>query len=287
MGVTYQIGVALSYQIGYKDFDSTEMRGFLGELIVHSFTVSPELTALMGSGRVAEAELPARAVALSYDLGGAEMPASLRILGGDDVPAMLAEEDDRTRIILLVDKAVFARMGCALDCDTTLHLTTGLRTIALALHEGDRSAEELRIYRVAKVLELLCETVSAMNRAELIPLAGDGALSRADSMRIHAARRMIDEQAHEKLTLDRIARACGLNRAKLTRGFRETFDCTIAEAIAERRLMLASHRLLTTDLPVSSIGYESGYLNNASFARAFARRFGRSPSDYRAYGIAA
>ena len=34
--------------------------------------------------------------------------------------------------------------------------------------------------------------------------------------------------------------------------------------------------LLTTDKPVSSIGYENGYLNNASFARAFSRRFGVS-----------
>ena len=39
--------------------------------------------------------------------------------------------------------------------------------------------------------------------------------------------------------------------------------------------------LLTTDLPVSSIGYVSGYLNNASFTRAFGRRFGHTPTDVR------
>ena len=102
-----------------------------------------------------------------------------------------------------------------------------------------------------------------------------------------AARQMIDDRASEKLTLDLIARGCGLNRSKLTRGFRELFNCTVAEAIAERRLDLARRMLLTTDLPVSSIGYESGYLNNASFARAFGRRFGRSPSDFRLQGLAA
>ncbi len=93
---------------------------------------------------------------------------------------------------------------------------------------------------------------------------------------------MIDDRWNEKLTLDAIARACGLNRAKLTRGFREMFNCSIAEALAERRLLEARRLLLTTDLPVSSIGYESGYLNNASFSRAFSRHFGHSPSDYRA-----
>jgi AraC family transcriptional activator of pyochelin receptor len=65
------------------------------------------------------------------------------------------------------------------------------------------------------------------------------------------------------------------------------FDCSVAEALAERRLAQASRLLLTTDLPVSSVGYEAGYLNNASFARAFGRHFGRSPSDYRAGALVA
>ncbi len=59
------------------------------------------------------------------------------------------------------------------------------------------------------------------------------------------------------------------------------FRCSIGEALAEQRLSQASRMLLTTDLPVSSVGYENGYLNNASFARAFGRRFGKSPSDFR------
>ncbi|MGD9815006.1 MAG: helix-turn-helix transcriptional regulator [Hyphomonadaceae bacterium] len=107
-----------------------------------------------------------------------------------------------------------------------------------------------------------------------------------DTRRVIAARRLIDERWGQKLTLDGIARACGLNRAKLTRGFRDLFGCTVAEALAERRLHQARHMLLTTDLPVSSIGYENGYLNNASFARAFGRRFGVSPSDLRACAAA-
>ena len=98
---------------------------------------------------------------------------------------------------------------------------------------------------------------------------------------------MIDERWSEKLTLDKIARACGLNRAKLTRGFRDMFSCSIAEAIAEQRLSQAKRMLMTTNLPISSIGYENGYLNNASFARAFGRRFGVSPSDFRACQFAA
>jgi len=142
-------------------------------------------------------------------------------------------------------------------------------------------------YRLAKSIELVCETVRLFEAGEMVAAVCESVRAEADSRRLIAARLMVDERWNEKLTLDQIARACGLNRAKLTRGCREMFHCSIAEALAERRLLEARRLLLTTDLPVSSIGYESGYLNNASFSRAFGRHFGRSPSDYRAIGVAA
>jgi AraC family transcriptional activator of pyochelin receptor len=64
------------------------------------------------------------------------------------------------------------------------------------------------------------------------------------------------------------------------------FDCSVTEAIAERRLNGAHRMLLVTDLPVSSIGYRCGYRNNASFARAFTRRFGMAPTQLRASAAA-
>jgi AraC family transcriptional activator of pyochelin receptor len=45
--------------------------------------------------------------------------------------------------------------------------------------------------------------------------------------------------------------------------------------------------LLATDLPVSSVGYACGYLSNASFTRAFSRRYGVVPSRLRAEEMAA
>ena len=130
-------------------------------------------------------------------------------------------------------------------------------------------------------------TARARAAATLVPLDRDGVLSAAEAGRIAAARRLIDERWHEKLTLDSISRACGLNRAKLTRGFRSVFAMSVADAIADRRLGGARDLLLATDLPVSSIGYRCGYLNNASFTRAFSRRFGQAPTQFRSRQIAA
>ncbi|MBI1187323.1 MAG: helix-turn-helix domain-containing protein [Alphaproteobacteria bacterium] len=238
--------------------------------------VSPEMTLLIGPGGLGAAPLPREAMAIAFAADG------FPTLSFDLAPSRHSLKAD-PRLILVIERAAFARVGGPAlgDGARRFHLPSALRAIVLAILDCGLSGETLKVYRLGKSIELLCETIRLLTNEGLVPVAADGALSLDDARRVIAARRMIDERWTEKLTLDKIARACGLNRAKLTRAFRETFDCTIAEAIAERRLSQACLMLRTTDLPVSSIGYENGYLNNASFARAFARRFGRSPSDFR------
>ncbi len=200
-----------------------------------------------------------------------------------DVGRALAAASESCVVFLVATAALvrlggvgLTRAGCA-----TFHLTAQLRAIVLALCDPPAEPEVRPTYQLAKSIQFKSETISQIRGGDLAPVSGGGQLSPADTRRMMVARRLIDERASEKLTLDFIARNCGLNRSKLTRGFKELFDCTVAQAIAERRLELARGMLLTTDLPVSSVGYESGYLNNASFARAFGRRFGRSPSNFR------
>jgi len=248
--------------------------------------VSPEMTALIGPD-VAEAPIPARPIALIATLAAGV--CSLKVDPKPRIKTLLAESDG-ARLIFLVKREAIARLGGGdlLEGEAIgFHLTAELRTIALALRDATGAEAARATYRLAKSIEFVCETLRQFAAGALAPLTSDGQLSSADTHRVIAARRMIDDRASEKLTLDQIARGCGLNRSKLTRGFKDLFNCTVAEAIAERRLDLARRMLLTTDLPVSSIGYESGYLNNASFARAFGRRFGRSPSDFRVQGLAA
>ena len=250
--------------------------------LIERIEVSPELTTLIGCGRMAGAE-PRNAFALGFSLGTPNGQPTLWLNPS-------ATDEASPEIILLVDRDALARLGGRdlIGCNQyAFHLPSALRSIALVLREPPVHGEARTAYRLAKSIELICETIRLFEDGDLVAAPCDGALSEADSRRLAAARRMIDERWNEKLTLDQIGRACGLNRAKLTRGFREMFNCSIAEALAERRLLEARRLLLTTDLPVSSVGYESGYLNNASFSRAFGRHFGRSPSDYRAVGVAA
>ncbi|NEX93444.1 AraC family transcriptional regulator [Caulobacter sp. 17J65-9] len=250
------------------------------EAVAEIIVVSPEMTAVIGAGPLGDAPVPADPVTLTFEFGP---QPSLR-LGAATRPPV------GCRLVFLVAREAVLRIGGArlLDAERqAFHLPGALRGIAVALRDAPVSAEARSTYRLAKSIELLCEAIRLFDAGELAPLSREGGLSPADTRRVMAARRMIEERWTEKLTLDGIARACGLNRTKLAKGFRELFDCTVAEALAEQRLALAGRLLLTTDLPVSLVGYEAGYLNNASFARAFGRHFGRSPSDYRALGMAA
>lgn len=257
----------------------------------HQVVVSHEMTLLRGRGRFADVTAPEGAIAVVFGLGAINTCSSLSVFGEAQVAGMLAQDEPHTRIVLLLAHAVVPRIeGRTVpeaDSCKTFHLSAELRAIALCLRDCERRGEAGEIYLAAKGIELVYETWAALDSGNLTPLAIDSALSRADSERIVRARQLIDDRSNEKLTLEQIAALCGLNREKLTRGFREMFACSVAEAIAERRLTQASRMLATTDLPVSSIGYENGYMNNASFSRAFGRRFGVSPSDFRARQLAA
>jgi AraC family transcriptional regulator, transcriptional activator of the genes for pyochelin and ferripyochelin receptors len=245
--------------------------------------VSDEMTALVGRSGPTAVRIPHGSVAIGYHLGR-PAPASLAL------GPTIRTDDAGTDITLFVAADALQRL-CGEDWrvveEERYHLPSALRSIALALAAPSYEGEALSVYRIGKSIELLCETLRLLSEGELIPMGGGRHLSRIDSERLASARRLIDERWNEKLTIETVARHCGLNRAKLTRGFRETFGCSVAEALAERRLHAARRMLLATDLPVSSIGYKSGYLNNASFTRAFSRRFGLPPSGLRASGIAA
>jgi AraC family transcriptional regulator, transcriptional activator of the genes for pyochelin and ferripyochelin receptors len=245
--------------------------------VAECIQVSHEMVALIGACDADKARWPANPIMLGFDLGAQpmmRMRARANDHGGD-------------AIVLVVAREACLRLFATNPQDGDYHLPTELRLIAHAILDCPAPMPIRATYRLGKSIELLCESFRLLGDDALVPAREDGALSLADARRLLEARRLIDERWNEKLTIDRIARACGLNRVKLNRGFREMFDCTVAVALAERRLEEASRMLRTTDRPISSIGYDSGYLNNASFARAFARRFGVSPSDYRAARIAA
>ena len=242
---------------------------------------APAVQALVGSWPTAPSPAMANACALVFS-GMGNSPNALHAY--PDAEEAFAAATVGFHLALIVSRRSMHRLGGAAltAAAASYHLPTPLRATAMAIIDTRFTGETRETYRLGKSLEVLCDTIQLHAAGELLPLAAAGRkLSAADTRRVLAARRLIDEHCGEKLTLSSIARSCGLNRSKLTRGFRDVFGCTVAEALTACRLERASAMLLTTDLPVASIGHETGYENNASFARAFGRRYGRTPTDFR------
>jgi AraC family transcriptional activator of pyochelin receptor len=251
---------------------------------VEAVSVSPEMVTLLGPGGLGVVSLPEGSAALVLMVGAAGSAPSVRIAkDAGDAP----QDGDVTLVVMRSAlERLFEWSPLAAD-GATFHLTAEIRAVAAALTDCSRVGGSRTPYLLAKSIELLCEIVTAIQSDALVPVAPTGTLSQLDSRRLIEARRIIDDHWSEKLTLGQIARRAGLNRTKLTKGFRELYHCSVSEALSEKRLAEARRQLQSTDLPVGIIGFRSGYLNNASFTRAFGRRFGVSPSDFRACRLAA
>lgn len=241
-------------------------------------SVSPEMLAFVGGGPVAIVPMPPEALVLRFHLGDAPTLT---------FGAAIEEADEAVVVLVVASQACRRLFGNVPEGACRWHLPAELAMLALAIRDCPLPEPARATLRLAKSIELLCATFTHLSAGGLIAADGTSHMSGQDAARLAAARRLVDERWQEKLTLNEIARACGLNRAKLTRGFREAFGSTVADAIATRRLEGAHKLLIATDLPVSSIGYRCGYSNNASFTRAFARRYGVAPTRMRLMDVAA
>ena len=94
---------------------------------------------------------------------------------------------------------------------------------------------------------------------------------------------LVHIQAHleEDLGLEALSRKAGLSPFYLQRLFKAAIGETPKAYTSRLRLERGAFRLLVHDSTVLDIALECGFQNHETFLRAFRRRFGQTPSDYR------
>jgi AraC family transcriptional regulator of adaptative response / methylphosphotriester-DNA alkyltransferase methyltransferase len=91
---------------------------------------------------------------------------------------------------------------------------------------------------------------------------------------------LADRYHDPDLTLDDVAHAVASSRRQVQRLFEESRD-TFRAHLTRLRMDQASGLLASTSMPVHEIARHVGYRQSAQFAKAFRRRTGKSPLEWR------
>ncbi len=83
------------------------------------------------------------------------------------------------------------------------------------------------------------------------------------------------------VTATEAARACGMNRNRLSRLFTDYTGMSFAEFALRYRVSSAAEQLRKTEEPIKAIAVNWGFSDASHFFRSFAKFYGCSPSDYR------
>ena len=98
---------------------------------------------------------------------------------------------------------------------------------------------------------------------------------------VHTVVKYIHLKYSEQIHVEDISRACGLNRSYLSRLFHDATGSTIQDFLMTYRIKEACNMLRNTDNTVSYISFAVGYTDIYTFSKAFKRKTGMTPTEYR------
>lgn len=92
---------------------------------------------------------------------------------------------------------------------------------------------------------------------------------------------VIEANLYNNLSLEELAYLAGLSLSSFKREFVKHYDQSPAKYIKQRKLEKAAKLLKLTELRISEVAYECGFVDLAHFSRSFQQFYRISPSNYR------
>lgn len=108
-----------------------------------------------------------------------------------------------------------------------------------------------------------------------------GNTSKMSDYYIREAIHYIEQNFPYEITIEDIARHCGINRSYFGKIFHKSVGRTPQEFLINYRMMKATELLKMTQLSIADIGNAVGYPNQLNFSRAFKNTYGVSPKNWR------
>ncbi len=98
---------------------------------------------------------------------------------------------------------------------------------------------------------------------------------------VDAAQQYIRDNLSDTLTAESLADLFGTTERRINEEFKQACGLTVHDFVRATRMAHAMTLLSQTDLAVTSVAAEAGYINPANFATSFRQYCGFSPSHYR------
>lgn len=141
-------------------------------------------------------------------------------------------------------------------------------------------------YEAAALLERLIQGDKPPPHTILVPPVGVMARHSTDVLAIEdpnisKALQLIREMGCTEISVDDVARHCGLSRSVLQRRFRRMLDHTVHQEIINVRLKRACQLLAETDLTLIDIAERAGFKHQEYMGVVFRKHQGMTPAQYR------
>jgi len=129
---------------------------------------------------------------------------------------------------------------------------------------------------ILKFEELLLSLFSNKKHKELT----DYFISLCQNQQYHMSR-VMEENFGYNLKLEDYALLCHMSLSTFKKTFKQYYDTTPGAWIIQRKLDLARHKLVTSDLIISQISFECGFEDTSHFIRVFKQKNNLTPLQYR------
>ena len=132
--------------------------------------------------------------------------------------------------------------------------------------------------------EMVCQDLTEVLLVKILRMASVSLRLTAppsESKECAAAKRYIDENYSESITLDKLAEIAHVNKYYLSHSFKNEYNVSPIDYLMKRRITEAKALLTSTDFSLTQIAEQIGFGSLPYFSKCFRKVEGTSPNEYR------
>lgn len=201
------------------------------------------------------------------------------IIFGNPCESFVARHSGRTanrRLVLWYDSSFVEGIAAALHLDSARFPCVGLPPGRTASTVFAQLQSIVRNNDLEESVNLVVTALTARDQH-----SATISISEPDRRRIMSAVRHIEANHSEPCTVDELAKACGMNRYRFMRTFKDVIGQTVNQYVISARLRQAVLRLRSSNEPISDVALGVGFNDISHFNASFRAAFGTAPRQMR------